>query len=156
MDIDKIHIALSIKTQRPKYNCSGYKCPCIEIFYDENLKILEAGLAYYYPHKLNHKYSKILLKTQRRAMNEKRGIWKKLDQKGSPVIGNKKSKRFHLKNCRYGKGFRLQPCSYDKERLEWQTVEPFYPSKDRRPPGHVFHTGIIRLQDRKHILIFGK
>jgi len=68
-----------------------------------NLKMLEAGLAYYYPHSLNHKYKELFLKTQRKAMKTKHGIWKRLDQKGLMVIGNRKSRRFHSETCRYGK-----------------------------------------------------
>ncbi len=68
-----------------------------------NLKVLESGLAYYYPHSLNRKYRELFLKTQRKAMKAKCGIWNRLDQKGALVIGNKKSRRFHTETCRYGK-----------------------------------------------------
>ena len=37
-----------------------------------------------------------------------------------------------------------------------EAIKSFCSSKDRCPPGHVFHTGIVWLQDRKHILIFDK
>ena len=91
-----------------------------------NLKMLDAGLAYYYPHQLNHKYRKLFLKTQREAMKAKLGIWCNLDQKGERVIGNKKSRRFHMKTCRYGKHIKHinRVVLADKWKAFWEGYAP--------------------------------
>jgi len=71
-----------------------------------NEKILEQGYGFYLPRKPNSRYNSALLKAQRKAMSEKKGIWRNWKEKGEGYIGNKKSKRFHLKTCRFGKEIR--------------------------------------------------
>ena len=59
------------------------------------------GLAHVLYQKDNHRYFKILLKTQQKAMAEKKGFWKafRFLQKNKRYIGNKRSLRFHAPHC---------------------------------------------------------
>jgi len=68
-----------------------------------NAKLLSMGLAYCLFKPPNLKYSDLLLKIQRDAMNEKIGIWSQLKRQSVRLIGNKKGYRFHLNSCKMGK-----------------------------------------------------
>jgi len=69
-----------------------------------NKKMIEKGYAYVLVRKPNVKYNKMLLQTQRGAMSSKQGIWHNWNEKEEKeYLGNKESKRFHLKTCPYGK-----------------------------------------------------
>ncbi len=69
-----------------------------------NKKMIEKGYAYVLYLKPNVKYDRVLLKAQRYAMSAKQGMWHNWNQKeGEEYLGSKKSKRFHLKTCPYGK-----------------------------------------------------
>ncbi len=68
-----------------------------------NEKILEQGYGFFLLRNPNNRYNSVLLKAQRKAMSGKKGIWQTREGKGEGYIGNKKSKRFHLKTCRFGK-----------------------------------------------------
>ncbi len=69
--------------------------------------MLEQGLAFYYPHpeqKLTD--PEALLSAQKQAMARQRGFWDRilsLKEAGQTWIGNRRSKRFHDQDCRYGK-----------------------------------------------------
>ena len=67
-----------------------------------NKKILERGYGFFLPRYPNSKYHLVLLNAQRKAMSGKKGIWHHWKEKGEGYVGNKKSKRFHLKTCRFG------------------------------------------------------
>ncbi|MFO7667283.1 MAG: thermonuclease family protein [Desulfobacterales bacterium] len=64
-----------------------------------NNAMITAGYAYCLPKKPNLKYEKLFLKSQQNAMRSNIGIWKYLNDTTVEYIGNRKSKRFHLKNC---------------------------------------------------------
>lgn len=68
-----------------------------------NKKMIEKGYAYVLPRSPNIKYDRMLLKTQRDAMSAKHGMWRNWDEKEGKYLGSKKSKRFHLKTCPYGR-----------------------------------------------------
>ncbi len=68
-----------------------------------NRMILARGLAYFLYRRPNLKYADALLKTQRKAMGAKQGIWSDWEEKDGFYLGNKKSKRFHLPECPLGK-----------------------------------------------------
>ncbi len=69
-----------------------------------NKKMIEKGYAHVLHRRPNIKYDGVLLKAQRDAMSSKQGIWRNWnDKKGQEYVGSKKSKRFHLKTCPYGK-----------------------------------------------------
>jgi len=68
-----------------------------------NKKLIEEGLAYCLPDRINNRYEKILLKTQQDAMNSGKGLWKTLKKiPKQNVIGNTLSKRFHTLTCPFG------------------------------------------------------
>jgi micrococcal nuclease len=69
-----------------------------------NKKMIENGYAYVLHLRPNVKYDDALLKAQRDAMSAKKGMWRNWNDKAHKVyVGSKKSKRFHLKTCAYGK-----------------------------------------------------
>ena len=69
-----------------------------------NKKMIEKGYAYVLHLRPNLKYDGVLLKAQRDAMSAKKGMWRNLNDKEHKVyVGSKRSKRFHLKTCSYGK-----------------------------------------------------
>ena len=69
-----------------------------------NKKMIEKGYAYVLHLRPNVKYDSVLLKTQRDAMSAKQGMWRNWnEQEGKKYVGNKRSKRFHLESCPYGK-----------------------------------------------------
>jgi micrococcal nuclease len=69
-----------------------------------NKKMIEKGYAYVLHRRPNVKYDEVLLKAQRDAMSAKQGMWRNWnDKEGEKYVGSKRSKRFHLKTCPYGK-----------------------------------------------------
>ncbi len=68
-----------------------------------NLEMLEKGYAFFIQGKKNKKYSAELLKAQQRAMMKKTGMWKGWRIKTRTYIGNVNSKRFHERECQFGK-----------------------------------------------------
>jgi len=68
-----------------------------------NAEILSNGYAYFLRYRPNLKYDSILLQSQRSAMSAKKGIWQNWKENKSTVVGNKRSRRFHLLTCPYGK-----------------------------------------------------
>jgi len=64
-----------------------------------NLEIVKAGWAYVLYKKPNDRYVNILLEAQRRAMKAGVGIWDQWRESGEEIIGNRNSRRFHLKGC---------------------------------------------------------
>ena len=68
-----------------------------------NLELVRSGMATYLHKPPNLKYHKRLLQAQRKAMSEQKGIWHARPETGQSYVGNRKSKRFHLSGCRYGK-----------------------------------------------------
>ena len=71
-----------------------------------NQELLEQGLAYVLYSKQNNRNWKLFLAAQRNAMRRRIGIWRHIDQKAGPVVGNTVSKRFHLATCKFGKRIR--------------------------------------------------
>jgi micrococcal nuclease len=68
-----------------------------------NQAMIEKGFAYSLPRKPNVKYEQILLQSQRGAMSKKTGLWEHWKEREGEYFGSKKSRRFHLKTCPYGK-----------------------------------------------------
>jgi micrococcal nuclease len=64
-----------------------------------NLEMVKAGWAYALYKKPNDRYVNLLLKAQRRAMKAGAGIWDQWREPGEEIIGNRNSRRFHLKRC---------------------------------------------------------
>jgi micrococcal nuclease len=68
-----------------------------------NAKILKAGYGYLLYRKPNVKYTADLLNAQRYAMGLEKGIWRNWQEKKGSYIGHKRSRRFHLSTCAFGK-----------------------------------------------------
>jgi micrococcal nuclease len=68
-----------------------------------NAKMAVEGYAYYLFRQPNLKYSTILLKAQRDAMQAKKGIWHNWWEQKDNYVGSKRSKRFHLPSCSFAK-----------------------------------------------------
>lgn len=64
-----------------------------------NKEMLLNGYAYYYYHFPNVHYQSVLLKAQRSAMKAGKGIWRDWNETTGHFVGNKKSRRFHSKDC---------------------------------------------------------
>jgi len=64
-----------------------------------NAVILKQGYGFFLPTGKNHRYGKKLLEAQRAAMSAGRGIWRNWRETGRGYIGNRRSKRLHLKTC---------------------------------------------------------
>ncbi len=99
-----------VRLEYDKERCDQYGRLLAYVFLPDgsfiNEKILEQGYGFFLPRNPNCRYNSVLLKAQRKAMSEKNGIWRNWRAKGEGIIGNKKSKRFHLKTCRFGKEIR--------------------------------------------------
>ena len=91
-----------------------------------NQMILERGLAYFLYRRPNLKYADALLKSQRKAMKAKRGVWRDWNKKDGDYIGNKKSKRFHLPTCVFGKKTAMRNRIYfhSKWNAFWEGYAP--------------------------------
>ena len=68
-----------------------------------NNAMIESGYAYVLPRRPNVKYEQVLLQSQRGAMTKKKGLWGHWKEREGEYFGSKKSKRFHLKTCPFGK-----------------------------------------------------
>ncbi len=64
-----------------------------------NKELILEGLAVCLPKAPNRKYKQALLKAQRAAMQENKGLWKTVPRNSAPRIGNLNSEKFHLKSC---------------------------------------------------------
>ena len=68
-----------------------------------NKRLIGQGYAYFLFLNPNVKYGRMLLNSQREAMSAKRGMWANWQEKEDMYLGNRRSKRFHHKNCPLGK-----------------------------------------------------
>ncbi len=68
-----------------------------------NLEMVRNGLAYVLYKFPDVTHDAALLKSQQEAMKAGKGIWGNWKEKPSEYIGNKKSRRFHLKTCALGR-----------------------------------------------------
>lgn len=64
-----------------------------------NEKLLQSGAAYCLYRMPNVKYEARLLKAQREAMQDRRGMWGEWREKEGRYVGNRNSRRFHAANC---------------------------------------------------------
>lgn len=60
-----------------------------------NQALLAAGLGYVLPGEESAPFAEQLLTAQREAMASGQGIWGRLDRRPQPLVGNRRSKRFH-------------------------------------------------------------
>jgi micrococcal nuclease len=91
-----------------------------------NKTMIKKGFACVLPRKPNVKYEGILLQSQREAMSAKRGIWGNWKEKKGEYFGSKKSRRFHLKKCPYGKRIKKRNRIFFKRKWDafWSGFAP--------------------------------
>lgn len=93
-----------------------------------NRELIRQGYAYYLPQKKQMRYAKELLRVQREAMSARRGIWKSRQERGRyrGYIGNRSSKRFHLRTCLFGKQIAKKNRIFFSTRWEafWEGYAP--------------------------------
>ena len=68
-----------------------------------NKSMIKQGHAYFLYRNPNKRYNKQLLKAQREAMTDRKGIWNNWKEGKHSYMGNKGSKRFHFETCIFGK-----------------------------------------------------
>ncbi len=92
-----------------------------------NAIMVRKGLARVMLDKETRKYSAILIYSQRKAIEERRGVWSKpLNNEEESYIGNRKSFRFHRPNC----PFSAKICRSDIVRFDslydayWEGYSP--------------------------------
>jgi len=64
-----------------------------------NEQLLQSGVAHCLYKMPNIKYEARLLKAQREAMQDRRGMWREWHEKEGRYVGNRNSRRFHLSSC---------------------------------------------------------
>jgi micrococcal nuclease len=77
-----------------------------------NVEMVANGVAYFLEGTVKKRYGKLLLKAQREAMSTRQGLWRDLIENGERYIGNRRSKRFHLKTCPFAKKIKKQNRIY--------------------------------------------
>lgn len=81
-----------------------------------NSLLLRQGTAFFYPHpRQDQPHEDELLRSQQRAMHERRGFWGRIltmPAANRPYVGNAGSLRFHTPDCTYGR--RIKP---DNQRM---------------------------------------
>jgi micrococcal nuclease len=91
-----------------------------------NTEIVRQGYAYCLPNALNRRYEARLLLAQREAMQQGRGIWKKMKKGSERLVGNIHSKRFHRPGCQAVRNMRKanQLFIYGKWNAFWNGYAP--------------------------------
>ena len=91
-----------------------------------NVELVRNGVAYFLAGTVNKRYGKLLLRAQRGAMSDGKGMWRDLIRNGQRYIGNRRSKRFHLKTCPFAKKIKEQNRIYFTNRWDafWAGYAP--------------------------------
>ena len=97
-----------------------------------NSRLLEDGLAFFYFKKPNHKYDRLFLRAQRKAMRAGKGMWQNWNEKKGSYTANKKSKRFHLSTCDSGRKIHPKNKIYFSRR--WDAFQQGYAPAGRCQP----------------------
>jgi micrococcal nuclease len=93
-----------------------------------NAEILSNGYAYLLYHRPNIKHNSVMLQSQRAAMSAKKGIWQNWTEHKENYVANKRSRRFHLPTCPYGK--RIKPRNQVVFQKKWEAFwEGYAPAK---------------------------
>ncbi len=67
-----------------------------------NQALVAAGLAYALPCTESKPFADRIIEAQRQAMAHGNGFWKHLDRTPVPLVGNRRSQRFHRSDCKSG------------------------------------------------------
>lgn len=97
-----------------------------------NAEILSNGYAYLLYHRSNIKHNSVMLQSQRAAMSAKKGIWQNWTERKKNYVANKRSRRFHLPTCPFGK--RIKPKNRVVFQTKWEAFwEGYAPAKRCMP-----------------------
>jgi micrococcal nuclease len=97
-----------------------------------NAEILSNGYAYLLYHRPNIKHHSEMLQSQRAAMSAKKGIWQSWTERKKNYVANKRSRRFHLPTCPFGK--RIKPQNRVVFQKKWEAFwEGYAPAKRCMP-----------------------
>ena len=97
-----------------------------------NAEILSNGYAYLLVHRPNIKHHSVMLQSQRAAMSAKKGIWQSWTERKKNYVANKRSRRFHLPTCPFGK--RIKPQNRVAFQKKWEAFwEGYAPAKRCMP-----------------------
>ena len=97
-----------------------------------NLEMINTGWAYVLYKKPNDRHDRLLVETQRRAMKAGVGIWGQWKESGEEIIGNRHSRRFHLKRC--PESGKIHPKNRIPFASEWEAYwQGYAPSKKCGP-----------------------
>jgi micrococcal nuclease len=103
---EKIVLSKPVRIQGDQEASDQYNRRLAYIFLQDgtfvNQEIVRNGLAHVLYKSPNITYNAALLKSQQEAMKAGKGMWGNWKEKPSDYIGNKKSRRFHLKTCALG------------------------------------------------------
>ncbi len=86
-----------------------------------NAEMVRRGLARVYFHPPNVRYQEALLQAQRQAMEARRGLWQKTEEKAeSSYVGNRNSLRVHRPECPFAK--KMAPAN----RVRFESLKQAY------------------------------
>ena len=97
-----------------------------------NAEILANGYAYLLYHRPNIKHNSVMLQSQRAAMSAKKGIWQNWAEHKRNYVANKRSRRFHLPTCPFGK--RIKPQNRVTFQKKWEAFWKGYAPAKRCMP----------------------
>jgi micrococcal nuclease len=103
---EKIVLSKPVRIQEDKELTDQYNRRLAYVFLRDgmfvNQEMVRNGLAHVLYTPPNTTYDAALLKSQQDAMKSGNGMWGSWREKAADYIGNKKSRRFHLKGCALG------------------------------------------------------
>lgn len=103
---EKIVLSKPVRIQGDQETSDQYNRRLAYVFLQDgtfvNREIVRSGLAHVLYQPPNITYDTELLKSQQESMKAGKGIWGNWKEKLSDYIGNKNSRRFHLKTCALG------------------------------------------------------
>ena len=103
---EKIVLSKPVRIQGDQESLDQYNRRLAYVFLRDgtfvNQEIIRNGLAHVLYKSPNITYDAVLLKSQQEAMKAGKGMWGNWKEKAADYIGNKHSRRFHLKTCALG------------------------------------------------------
>lgn len=97
-----------------------------------NTEMIAGGWAYVLYKKPNDRHDQILLEAQRRAMTAGIGIWGRWHEAAEAIVGNRRSRRFHLERCPESK--KIHPKNRVRLASRWEAYwQGYAPSKKCDP-----------------------
>ena len=97
-----------------------------------NIEMVKGGWAYALYKKPNDRCDTLLVEAQRRAMKAGVGLWDQWREPGEDIIGNRNSRRFHLRRC--AESGKIHPKNRVLFQSQWEAYWHGYaPSKKCSP-----------------------